>query len=482
MFRLVSSARSTMGIHDLYQVIKERAPSSLKEYHLSQFRGYRFAVDISIFLNKYIKSAGERLWMNTFILFICTLKRYGIKTVCIFDGPNPPPEKKAEQQRRRDEGKKAIDRLDKCMKYRELLVTKYIPQDLLLPVEMQEECKKLFGKPSKNTRTFVWSEPTEAHDALNATIAKLERAALPITDEHRSKAKMIAKMMGLPIFQADGEAEALCAYLAVHNYVDAVLTEDTDVLAYGTPWMVAFKDFKLSDEKVHAIHLPTLREELGYSQKELRDLCILLGCDYNKRVKGYPPDGKIHKKPTCIGYKGAIAMIDEYRDLDTASEYMEDSSPLIYERCREIFTPPSGEEVKRLIKVMPHNNAPNYVAMDSFIKEERLTITLDYIEKCWEPGELIFHFESDDESGEEITKTLVVNCSSVTSTDTKKIYVPITFASQKVFDNHTTDNFESIVEDINNWLDENDDTKDLYVEEILRVKNKHIKGKVLMIN
>ena len=90
-----------MGIKDFYKLIKEQTPEQIHKYHLSEFRGYRFAIDISIFLNKYIRSAGEGLWMSTFFNFLCILKKHGIKSVCVFDGPNPPKEKLEEQQKRR---------------------------------------------------------------------------------------------------------------------------------------------------------------------------------------------------------------------------------------------------------------------------------------------------------------------------------------------------------------------------------------------
>ena len=489
-----------MGIHDFYQVIKGRAPGSFQTYHLSEFRGHRFAVDISIFLNKYIKSAGERLWMNTFFLFLCTLKKHGIKTVCIFDGPDPPPEKAAEQERRRAEGQKALARLERCIEVRDQLIEEHIPLDEPLPEVLQKECQLLYGKPKKNIRHVVWSESTDALDALKFTIERLERSTLPITTEHRDKAKAIAEMMGLPIFQAQGEAEALCTYLAVHNYVDAVLTEDTDVLAYGTPWMVAFKDFKLGDEKVYGIHLQTLRDELGYDQDELRDLCILLGCDYNDRIKGFPPDGRTHKKPVSIGLKGALAMIDEYRRLEEVVKHVVDPGPLIFRRCREIFTPPTGKEVLELIKVMPYNLRPDIEAIREFIQAERLTMSVDFIEKCWQPGEIVFHnddssdsddlsgFEEEDEdieallgevrkvkvSGKSETSEYCVElsvlcCDDANDDEEEVVNIVAVFASKDDFDVYEGDTFGMLTEHINEWL-LGVEKKYLYVDDCIEVE------------
>jgi flap endonuclease-1 len=197
-------------------------------------------------------------------------------------------------------------------------------------------------------------------------------------------------MMGIPTFQADGEAEALCAHLAIHGYVDAVLTEDSDVLAYGTPWMVAFRTYKTTDEKIMGIYLPYVLDVMGYTVEEFRDLCILLSCDYNNRVKGFPPDGKKHKNAVSIGRVAAVCMMDEYRSLEVVEDHVEDMSPLIYERCRELFTTPNIEEIRELIKTKPYNGKPDMVKVKEFIEREGIYISIDYIKTCWEPAEIVF--------------------------------------------------------------------------------------------
>ena len=394
-----------MGIKDLYKVINENAPECRSVHHLSEFRGYSFAVDISIFLNKYIKSAGDKLWMNTFFLFLCTLKKHGIKTVCVFDGPNPPKEKIEEQESRRGQGQKALNRLDRCKEINEILKKLYMENnDASVPKEIQDECKILYGTPRSNTRDYNWFEVTDAMDGMNSTIDRLVRSTIPITSKHREDAKKIVEMMGVPLFQADGEAEALCSYLVIHGYADAVLTEDTDVLAYGSNMMVAFKDFKLNDETVHVIDHKVLLDTLSFNQSEFMDLCILLSCDYNHRVKGYIP-GKKCKKPISIGYKGALAMVEEYRQFEDIEKYIPDPSPLIWKRCREIFTPPLSDEFRELIKMVPLNKKPDEDRIRKFIQEEGLSISIDYILENWKPARILFEFEEEDDKTEEEKET-----------------------------------------------------------------------------
>ena len=204
-------------------------------------------------------------------------------------------------------------------------------------------------------------------------------------------AQNIVKLLGLACFKADGEAETLCSYLAVNGKVDAVLTEDTDVLAYGTPVMLRFgNEHKLGDDVLSCIHTESLLESLDLNQNEFRDLCILLRCDYNKyngEVKGFPPDGKKHKVPKSIGMKAAWCMIKEYRRLEEVSKHLVDSNPLIFRRCRELLTIPE----KVSTNMIPYNKPINRKKLEEFIKNNNVTLNIEYILDCWKPPIITFH-------------------------------------------------------------------------------------------
>ena len=293
---------------------------------------------------------------------------------------------------------------------------KYAPFDEELPKVMVKECKALIGSSrARVADTTNYNDPSDVADSLTDVIERLRKQTYPITPEHSQIALEIVRMMGLFGCQADGEAETLCAYLAIKGEVDAVLTEDTDVLAYGTPLFLAFKDNKLSDEKLVAIHLDELQKEMEMNHEEFRDLCILLSCDYNSRVKGFPPDGKTHKKSVGIGWKGALCMIEEYRRLEEVCKHVEDEQPLKYRRCRELFTIP--DDISGAL--VPYNRPPDYEKLEKFIKKNRITVTLDYIDKCWKPATMEFVSSSgessDDETSEEISDHFSIDLDDMSS-------------------------------------------------------------------
>ena len=364
-----------MGIQDLYQIIPE---DQLIIYRFDELTGLKIAVDISIFLYKTIRSCGNDGWMSAFILLLCTLKKYRIKAVCIFDGPNPPPEKKGEQDRRRSQNSKSMDRLSECKELKPVLET-YLTNTELLPEEIRNKAETLIKGKSKKPDYTNYFRVEDIISSLDHVIWKLENQTIPITNRHKDLAKEIVEIMGLTCIQADGEAEALCASLAVHGVVDAVLTEDTDVLVYGTPLMFAFKDFKLSDKSLFGLHLGSILESLGMSHSTFRDLCIMLGCDYNSRVKGFPQDERERKKPISIGKVHALAFMEEYGCIENILEFIPDPSPLIYERCREIFQPQDVSQFK-----IVYASQPNYEALREFFAMHEVKLSLKYIRECHE--------------------------------------------------------------------------------------------------
>jgi 5'-3' exonuclease len=385
-----------MGISDFYEVIKEMCPWVLVEISLSEMSGLRFAIDVSIFLNKFIKTVGPQRWLANFIVFLCCLKRNGIKPVCIFDGPNPPIEKKREQMRRRAEGAKTKEKIEYGKKLIKKLREEYMPDDVPLGEEILNDIKTVMGKRrGKNVDSVNYDDIYDVVAGLEDVIARKEKQNLPILPEYGMKARELVECMGFAHFTAPGEAETLCASMCILGLVDGVLSEDTDVMAYGTPYLIAKLD--ITSEKVTVVSHEAILEAAGLIHEEFLDLCILLSCDYNERVKGYPPDGRKYKKPVPIGAKKAICMIQEYRRLEEVEKHLENPDPLNYRRCRELFTAPT--ELPE-IATLPCNGPILEDRLVKFLMENKVRITMDYIRAAWKPVDL--HFQGENGSDEEI--------------------------------------------------------------------------------
>lgn len=378
-----------MGIQDLYTVIKAECPDQLDECALTDLSGQRIAVDASIFLYRYIRSCGDSQWMSAFIVFLITLKKAGITAVFIFDGPNPPREKQLEQESRRAQLTRSVNRMNEGRRLRDIIRKEYIPITMAVTGQLRRECEIVVG--DRNKTVINYDDPYDVLQAMSTIVAQLEKQTMPITDNHRRLGEEIVKLMGLACLRADGEAEALCSQLAVSGQVDGVLTEDTDVLAHGTPYMYCFKDNKIGSNKINYICLDSLLADLEMTFEEFQDLCILLGCDYNDRVKGFPPDGTKRKKPISIGAKHAVTMIREYRRLEEVCKHVDDERPLNYRRCRELFATPSN-----IPTIHPYQRLADAEDIQAFFDKHRITLKIDYVLSAWAPTELNFE-TSDDE-------------------------------------------------------------------------------------
>lgn len=79
---------------------------------------------------------------------------------------------------------------------------------------------------------------TELQHAVGAARAKTEKAAqlaIKVTGEMVERVMKAMRDMGVDVMRAPYEADAQLAYLARKRSVAAVLTEDSDLVAYACP-------------------------------------------------------------------------------------------------------------------------------------------------------------------------------------------------------------------------------------------------------
>ena len=474
-----------MGIDHLLDLVRNECPEQLVTYRFDELFGWRVAVDISIFLYKYILTCGPERWINPFISLLCTLKKSGIKAVCIFDGKNAPSEKDKERDHRKGEAQKKKDRMKLCEEMSQRLTKDYLPTNIPIKGQIKEDCKKLIHPAKGGVDATDYRSGDDVISALDEVYTRLYNQTQPITEEHQKIAQKIVKLLGLACFVADGEAETLCAYLAIKGEVDAVFTEDTDVLAYGAPMMLRFgHDHKLGDGRLNGIHMGLLLEALGLNQEEFRDLCILLRCDYNrhnindagkKSIMGYPPDGKTHKKPIAIGWKRAWPMIQEYRRMEEISKHLDDPEQLIFKRCRELLTIPISVETD----MVPFNKPIKVKKLAKFVEDHKVTTRLEYILDCWKPPQIAFKGDcenSDDGTVQdgftrEDTKMrsnsegpheyLYLLTFSMENDSGKEKYadIPTKFTDEDQFMNISDEGYDMVLHLANDYLTENNYSK-----------------------
>jgi len=366
-----------MGIRDLYPLLKRRCPGEVHEVNVAELGGNKVAVDTSIYLYRSVRSCGKSGWLDQFVTFVCNLKRFRLHPIFIFDGPGPPSEKKKEQARRRQ----SLNRQKQRLKSAEDLHTQLRDQvPGFLNSERGQAAKTLFGK-SVFPFPIDYSDSQSVTNALAFKIEIWRNQTVRVTPAFAEKAKDVLTLLGLPFIQADGEAETVCAFLAVHGQVDAVLSDDSDVLAYGVPLVFSQLKYKPGPgtTTVRVVVHDRVCTALGLSHCEFRDLCILLGCDYNSRAR-------MHGKKTSlpVGMVRALELISEYRDLETIEKILVDPHNLLYVRCRELFSVPPAQHLPSL-----KFSYPLPLALDEwkkFLRKNGSRLSLAWIQHLWTPA------------------------------------------------------------------------------------------------
>ncbi|XP_074945503.1 exonuclease 1 isoform X1 [Phalacrocorax aristotelis] len=232
-----------MGIQGLLQFIKEAAEPT----HVKKYKGQTVAVDTYCWLHKGAYACAEKLARgeptDLYVVFcmklVDMLLSFGIKPILVFDGCTLPSKKEVEKARREK-------RQASLQKGKQLL------QEGKL-----SEARECFGRSVNVTHVM-------AHEVIKA-----------------------ARARGVDCIVAPYEADAQLAYLNKIGMVQAIITEDSDLLAFGCK-----KVFLKIDKFGNGLEIDQARlgncKQLGnvFTEEKFRYMCILSGCDYLSSIHG----------------------------------------------------------------------------------------------------------------------------------------------------------------------------------------------------
>ncbi len=298
-----------MGIQNLSKILKARAPNAMVKRPLSAYMGYRVAIDTSIFLYKYMYIYGNVIDGLTRLTLL--LLQNGILPVFVLDGK--PPKEKSELLKERKEKREELMDIVKVLKHA-YEVKDNNPE--CSKEEMKEDIKtygeKNLKKGYKETLLSEddWNmiEDANNQDTFEKYIVEMERKIIRITKEHFDDTKKLMELFGVPCIIAQSEAESLCAVLCKKGIVDAVMSEDMDVLATGGN--ILLKNFTMEKGgSVVEVCLKGVLSELELEFNTFLDMCIMCGCDYTSKIGG-------------IGPMYAYKLMKKYNTIETAMPYI----------------------------------------------------------------------------------------------------------------------------------------------------------------
>ena len=229
-----------MGIYQLNRFIRDNCEKHLQLIKLSEISHKKIVIDASIFMYKFIK---DGCIIEGMFHFISKLLHYDITPIFVFDG-KPPLEKNIEIENRKSRKRDAYQKYDK----------------LKLALETQGVSAEAIKK--------------------NKKLLYYKSIFTTITQDNVNDVKSLLELYGIEYIHAEGEADALCCELVKTNMAWACLSEDTDMFVHGCPRILRY--FSLINDTTVLYDMPSIYKELSLSVSQFKELCVMVGTDYNK--------------------------------------------------------------------------------------------------------------------------------------------------------------------------------------------------------
>lgn len=107
---------------------------------------------------------------------------------------------------------------------------------------------------------------------------KLIQNSFFINKKEIEDCKILLEKMNIPYIQSLEEADSQLAYLCKKNYIDYIISNDTDILIFGSKNILPF--FKSSNKEYKIINKEIIKKKFNLEEEEIIKLGILLGNDY----------------------------------------------------------------------------------------------------------------------------------------------------------------------------------------------------------
>lgn len=367
-----------MGIHNLTKFLRNNCIQVFEEIHISEYAYKKVAIDTSLYLCHFKASVGDR-WLSAFVNLVACLRKNEIHCVFIYD-TGAPPEKTNEKMKRSDNRAKLESRvfeLEESVEHYNL--TGEIKQnliDLYEKIIKKEENIRLLKKSSH--------EKTIDIDSVIKKVEKMRTYILEISPEDFTLTKKLFDILQVPWYDAPMEAENMCADLQKRGLVDAVLSDDSDVLAYGADNFLT--KLNISTNTCIRIRYPNVLESLDLSSNSFLDLCIMCGTDYNKNIFKVGPEN-------AYKYLLKYGSIEEIAKNVTNNKGIPiDISILNHEKVRELFTKYS----KSNITSIPYCGMPKFEDLRDFVFKYNLKLEIQSMKKCFIKEFVIEDYSNDE--------------------------------------------------------------------------------------
>lgn len=304
-----------MGIKDFHKFLSEHTTSAITTMSKSKLQGETVAVDVSIFMHRYIRATKHAdkqtttpIHFQAILSKLTSFVRHDIRPIFVFDGK--PPDAKDDTIAKREEDRQHAKRR----------ITK-------LTREVKELQSQMIDEPdTMEELTFNLSKLTEI-SKLEKEFKTCDKINTILKNNDMEQVKQILVDLGYPTISSLSEADPQCAYYTKTGDAFGVVSEDTDILVFGATNLI--RGYNASCPTVTVYNLQKILQQLDVTMEQLIDIGILLGCDYTTKIPN-------------LGPKKILQEIKKYNNIEgiiQSKKYIIPES-FQYERARQHFQHP----------------------------------------------------------------------------------------------------------------------------------------------
>lgn len=302
-----------MGIKGLKNLINNYYPDTLRNNKIYSFSNKKVSIDTSLMLHRALHNTKYDTVSNIykyFINIINNLYKEKIDIVFVFDG-KPPDEKNNLLEKRRNKREKANQKVKTLSKLREQIENEEDFEDIMLKLSNSFNEDKIkedeenepndsnledsfnsyhdFDESEYQYITSVLSDSITScssidslEETLNHNIDKEKKKGVSIKEKYINHLKKLFDLLKVKYIHIPEEADIVCKFLVSQGIVDACISDDMDLIAYGCPLII--QNYNFNSNNIEIIDMDKLLENLNLDYSQLLDLCICCGTDYNNKL------------------------------------------------------------------------------------------------------------------------------------------------------------------------------------------------------
>jgi hypothetical protein len=265
-----------MGIRNLNKLLQTKCSTAITTVEFKDLATKRIAVDASIYMYRFL---AEDALLENIYLMVSLFRHHDIHPVFVFDG-KPPVEKTAVLEARKQSKQKAE---------KEYAVLESVIVNVKDEVEKQE---------------------------IKQSMESLKKKFIRIREADTNNVKGLLRAYGVSYMDAVGEADVLCAKLALKNKVYACVSEDMDMFVYGCPRVIRY--MSLLNQSAVMYDMRAILSCLELTMEEFRGVCVAAGTDYVSALpvalldaSGVSIDAGVRKEPRSLS--ASMAYMTRYK-------------------------------------------------------------------------------------------------------------------------------------------------------------------------